>query len=85
MDQHLTELRFESLGLAEPLLKSLREAGFSRCTPIQAEALPLLLKGQDVAGQAQTGTGKTAAFLLALYQKLLVHGPRPGQIGRAHV
>jgi len=79
MDQHLTELRFESLGLAEPLLKSLREAGFSRCTPIQAEALPLLLKGQDVAGQAQTGTGKTAAFLLALYQKLLVHGPRPGR------
>ena len=79
MDQHLTELRFESLGLAESLLKSLREAGFSRCTPIQAQALPLLLKGQDVAGQAQTGTGKTAAFLLALYQKLLVHGPRPGR------
>jgi len=79
MDPHLSELRFESLGLAEPLLISLREAGFSRCTPIQAEALPLLLKGQDVAGQAQTGTGKTAAFLLALYQHLLTHPTRPGR------
>ena len=77
MDQHLTDLRFETLGLAEPLLRSLTEAGFVRCTPIQAEALPLLLKGQDVAGQAQTGTGKTAAFLLALYQRLLSHPPHP--------
>ena len=79
MEQHLTELRFESLGLAAPLLASLAEAGFSRCTPIQAQALPLLLKGQDVAGQAQTGTGKTAAFLLALYQRLLTHAPKPGR------
>ena len=79
MEQHLTELRFESMGLAAPLLASLAEAGFSRCTPIQAEALPLLLKGQDVAGQAQTGTGKTAAFLLALYQRLLTHPPKPGR------
>ncbi|MDE2090406.1 MAG: DEAD/DEAH box helicase [Gammaproteobacteria bacterium] len=79
MEPHLTELRFESLGLAEPLLSSLREAGFSRCTPIQAEALPLLLKSQDVAGQAQTGTGKTAAFLLALYQRLLTRPTRPGR------
>ncbi len=79
MDPHLTEMRFETLGLAEPLLISLREAGFSRCTPIQAEALPLLLHGQDVAGQAQTGTGKTAAFLLALYQRLLTHPARAGR------
>ncbi|MGH8313161.1 MAG: DEAD/DEAH box helicase, partial [Gammaproteobacteria bacterium] len=79
MEQHLTELRFESMELAAPLLASLAEAGFSRCTPIQAEALPLLLKGQDVAGQAQTGTGKTAAFLLALYQRLLTHPPKPGR------
>ncbi|MGA9851983.1 MAG: ATP-dependent RNA helicase RhlB [Gammaproteobacteria bacterium] len=77
MDQHLTDLRFETLGLAQPLLRSLTEAGFTRCTPIQAEALPLLLKGQDVAGQAQTGTGKTAAFLLALYQRLLTRPARP--------
>ena len=79
MDQHLSDLRFESLGLAASLLTSLTEAGFSRCTPIQAEALPLLLKGQDVAGQAQTGTGKTAAFLLALYQRLLI---KPAAAGR---
>lgn len=49
----------------------LEEAGFYNCTPIQAEALPLLLAGRDVAGQAQTGTGKTAAFLVALYTRLL--------------
>ena len=79
MEQHLTEMHFESLGLAPPLLTSLGEAGFARCTPIQAEALPLLLKGQDVAGQAQTGTGKTAAFLLALYQRLLTHPAKPGR------
>ena len=66
MDQHLTDLRFETLGLTAPLLQSLAEAGFTSCTPIQAKALPLLLTGRDVAGQAQTGTGKTAAFLLAL-------------------
>ncbi|HET7921166.1 MAG TPA: DEAD/DEAH box helicase [Gammaproteobacteria bacterium] len=79
MDQHLTDLEFQSLGLAAPLLQSLADAGFSRCTPIQARALPLLLAGHDVAGQAQTGTGKTAAFLLALYQRLLAHPPRPGR------
>ncbi|HEX6550936.1 MAG TPA: DEAD/DEAH box helicase, partial [Gammaproteobacteria bacterium] len=79
MDQHLTDLRFETLGLPAPLLQSLAEAGYTRCTPIQAKALPLLLAGRDVAGQAQTGTGKTAAFLLALYQRLLTTPPRPGR------
>ena len=79
MDQHLTDLKFETLGLAAPLLQSLAEAGYTRCTPIQAKALPLLLAGRDVAGQAQTGTGKTAAFLLALYQRLLTTPPRPGR------
>jgi ATP-dependent RNA helicase RhlB len=72
----LSDLRFETLGLAEPLLQSVREAGFKGCTPIQAETLPLLLAGRDVAGQAQTGTGKTAAFLLALFHRLLTH-PAP--------
>ena len=79
MDQHLTELRFETLGLVAPLLQSVAEAGFVRCTPIQAKTLPLLLAGHDVAGQAQTGTGKTAAFLLALYQRLLTTPARPGR------
>ena len=72
----MSDLKFESLGLAEPLLQSVREAGFKGCTPIQAETLPILLAGRDVAGQAQTGTGKTAAFLLALFQRLLTH-PAP--------
>ncbi len=62
---------FSSLQLLPSLLQGVTEAGFSVCTPIQAETLPLALAGQDVAGQAQTGTGKTAAFLLAVMTRLL--------------
>ncbi len=72
-------LAFDSLGLAPPLMQGIRDAGFTFCTPIQAQTLPLALTGQDVAGQAQTGTGKTAAFLVALYQALLT---RPAPSGR---
>ena len=72
-DHHLTDTSFAGLNLPEPLLRGVHEAGFVQCTPIQAEALPLALAGQDVAGQAQTGTGKTAAFLLAAFNHLLVH------------
>ncbi|MHB8453404.1 MAG: ATP-dependent RNA helicase RhlB [Acidiferrobacterales bacterium] len=68
---HLTDTRFSDLALAEPLLAGIRDVGFDFCTPIQAETLPLALAGQDVAGQAQTGTGKTAAFLLAAFDYLL--------------
>jgi ATP-dependent RNA helicase RhlB len=70
-DNHLTTLRFDSLDLDETLRQGIRDAGFDYCTPIQASALPLALSDQDVAGQAQTGTGKTAAFLIAAYQRLL--------------
>ncbi len=66
-----TNTAFSSLQLLPPLLKGVTDAGFSTCTPIQAETLPLALTGQDVAGQAQTGTGKTAAFLLAVMTRLL--------------
>jgi ATP-dependent RNA helicase RhlB len=52
-------------------MQGIRDAGFTSCTPIQAQTLPLALAGRDVAGQAQTGTGKTAAFLVAMYQALL--------------
>jgi ATP-dependent RNA helicase RhlB len=52
-------------------MAGIRQAGFTQCTPIQAQTLPIALAGRDVAGQAQTGTGKTAAFLVALYQTLL--------------
>src|SRR5690349_13549505 len=62
---------FQSLGLAPQVFEGIRDAGFTVCTPIQAQTLPIALAGRDVAGQAQTGTGKTAAFLVALYQSLL--------------
>jgi ATP-dependent RNA helicase RhlB len=73
MQTHLSETRFDELPLEEALRQAIRETGFTRCTPIQAKALPIALEGRDVAGQAQTGTGKTAAFLLALFQYLLRH------------
>lgn len=68
---HLTQTRFCNLELSKPILASLNEAGFDCCTPIQDKSLPLALRGKDIAGQAQTGTGKTAAFLLATFQHLL--------------
>ncbi len=71
---HLSDLRFDSLPLHESVQAGIREAGFEFCTPIQASTLPLALKGHDVAGQAQTGTGKTAAFLIAAYERLLKSG-----------
>jgi ATP-dependent RNA helicase RhlB len=68
---------FVSLDLPEPVMQGIREAGFVTATPIQEAALPLALKGKDVAGQSQTGTGKTAAFLIAAYTRLLREGPPP--------
>src|SRR5215467_2138084 len=62
---------FASLDLPEPVMQGIREAGFVAATPIQEAALPLALRGKDVAGQSQTGTGKTAAFLIAAFTKLL--------------
>ena len=70
-DSHLSELRFDSLALDEHLRAGIRDAGFEFCTPIQALTLPIALDQRDVAGHAQTGTGKTAAFLIAAYQRLL--------------
>lgn len=71
---HLTETRFSNLELSDAILKSLTDAGFKHCTPIQDKALPLLLRERDIAGQAQTGTGKTATFLLATFQHLINDG-----------
>jgi ATP-dependent RNA helicase RhlB len=76
-EPHTSFTSFDSLGLEEPLAQGIRDAGFVQCTPIQAQTLPVALAGRDVAGQAQTGTGKTAAFLIALYQTLLKHPPSP--------
>jgi ATP-dependent RNA helicase RhlB len=68
---HLSNTEFKSLNLPARLLEGIEASGFTLCTPIQAETLPLSLAGQDVAGQAQTGTGKTAAFLIACFAFLL--------------
>ncbi len=70
-DAHLSNVRFTDFDLPQSLLQGIESTGFSRCTPIQAETLPIALAGKDVSGQAQTGTGKTAAFLIATYAHLL--------------
>src|ERR1700752_233415 len=62
---------FASLDLPEPVMQGIREAGFVTTTPIQEAALPLALRGKDVAGQSRTGTGKTAAFLIAAFTRCL--------------
>ncbi len=72
-ENHLSDLRFDSLTLHESVHAGIRDAGFEFCTPIQASTLPIALQPSDVAGQAQTGTGKTAAFLIAAYQRLLTN------------
>ncbi len=64
-------MKFSELQLPPQVLQGVKDAGFNACTPIQAKTLPLALAGKDVAGQAQTGTGKTAAFLIALFTRLL--------------
>ncbi|MBE0470881.1 MAG: DEAD/DEAH box helicase [Methyloprofundus sp.] len=68
---HLTDTRFINLELSSSILRGLNDAGFDQCTPIQDRSLPIALRDRDVAGQAQTGTGKTASFLLATFQRLL--------------
>jgi len=78
---HLTNLRFSSLPLNEALQESLEDHGFEFCTPIQAATLPKALKGKDIAGQAQTGTGKSAAFLLALLHHLMETPVEEGKTG----
>ena len=75
-------LNFESLPLPEPLLKGIRDAKFKTCTPIQSKSLPITLARKDLAGQAQTGTGKTAAFLITLFTRLLENKPDPAEKGK---
>ena len=70
-----TEITFADLGLSAPMLASLARAGYERPTPIQAQAVPLALKGRDLMGLAQTGTGKTAAFTIPIIERLL-GGPK---------
>ncbi|WP_242108786.1 ATP-dependent RNA helicase RhlB [Luteimonas aquatica] len=70
-DKPLTDITFSAFELHPALLAGLEAAGFTRCTPIQALTLPVALPGRDVAGQAQTGTGKTLAFLITVINRLL--------------
>jgi ATP-dependent RNA helicase RhlE len=67
---------FSSLNLDPQLLRAITEDGYTEPTPIQAQAIPQVLAGRDLMAMAQTGTGKTAAFTLALLQLLLPHATR---------
>ncbi|MDQ6626966.1 MAG: DEAD/DEAH box helicase, partial [Pseudomonadota bacterium] len=81
-------MSFDTLGLAEPLLRAVHEAGYTVPTPIQAQAIPAVLSGGDVMGGAQTGTGKTAGFVLPLLHRLMAQppvrdgGPQSGPRGK---
>ena len=75
MEETEQSITFDDLGLAPQILEAVRDAGYERPTPIQAEAIPLALKGRDLIGLAQTGTGKTAAFTLPILDRL-IGGPR---------
>lgn len=70
-DTHLSDTRFDELDIHPKVKQGIELAGFEYCTPIQAISLPLALQGKDISGQAQTGTGKTAAFLIACFDRLL--------------
>ena len=75
--------RFQDFDLPAPILHGVADQGFQYCTPIQAEALGLAMAGKNVAGKAQTGTGKTAAFLITVFKRLLEHPEtRPTKPGR---
>ena len=74
-------MRFAELDVPPEVQEGIRAAGFTTATPIQEAALPVALRGKDVAGQAQTGTGKTAAFLIATFTRLLRHAPATSRDG----
>ncbi|MFQ5508112.1 MAG: DEAD/DEAH box helicase [Leptospirillia bacterium] len=68
-------MRFDELNIPHKILAGVAKAGFHECTPIQEKSLPISLSGKDVVGQAQTGTGKTAAFLINIFSRLLQNEP----------
>ena len=76
-DQQLLPQDFRSLQLAEPIMRALEEVGYENPTPIQAQTIPLILEGRDVLGQAQTGTGKTAAFALPILSNIDIELAEP--------
>ncbi|MEK7679928.1 MAG: DEAD/DEAH box helicase, partial [Deltaproteobacteria bacterium] len=68
-------MKFESLNLNPDILKGINDAGYEHCTPIQEQSLPECLAGKDLIAQSQTGTGKTAVFLITIFNKALASGP----------
>lgn len=70
-------MTFEDLNLIDPILSALKEEGYTKPTPIQAQAIPIVLKGKDLLGCAQTGTGKTAAFSIPVLQLMHKEGEKP--------
>ncbi|MBM3566336.1 MAG: DEAD/DEAH box helicase, partial [Alphaproteobacteria bacterium] len=72
---YVTDTTFSGLGVAEPIIRALNAENYATPTPIQAQAIPLLLAGRDLLGIAQTGTGKTAAFVLPILQRLAAETP----------
>ncbi|MEE4246914.1 MAG: ATP-dependent RNA helicase RhlB [Kangiellaceae bacterium] len=80
MTKHTSSVTFAELGLDSRLIQALDDINFTNCTPIQAKTLPVAMAGNDVAGQAQTGTGKTIAFLLATLDELLTLPADPNRL-----
>src|SRR3954465_14497390 len=74
---------FEQLGLIEPIMKALKTEGYTNPTPIQEQAIPVVLDRKDLLGCAQTGTGKTAAFAIPILQ--ILHGQKAAQRGPKHI
>jgi ATP-dependent RNA helicase RhlE len=78
-------MNFDELGLAEPLLRAVHEYGYTTPTPIQLQAIPVVLQGGDLLAGAQTGTGKTAGFVLPMLHRLLEGGPKKDSRGKTPV
>ena len=78
-------MSFDTLGLAPELLRAVAQQGYTEPTPVQREAIPLVLEGRDVLAAAQTGTGKTAAFTLPILQRLNLTSPTSQSLGRRPV
>ena len=76
-------MSFSNLGLSDPILQAIADQGYNKPSPIQAKAIPAILKGGDVMAAAQTGTGKTAGFTLPILQRLSTGKPASANQARA--
>jgi ATP-dependent RNA helicase RhlE len=75
-------MKFSDLGIISPILKAIEKLGYSEPTPIQEQAIPILLDGHDLLGSAQTGTGKTAAFTIPILQRISTSNHKQKKKGR---